>query len=200
MTTIYFIYNLTIAFRIWRFHLCFEKHQHGVHLWGLSCSTIYVSHLNLCSSQSLFSAVIKNPIQKSHKLLAERTSVMLTSGLAYKKTLSLHHLMCKCVTAADAGAVASVLANIQEKVQTKCAGISPAFQRCFSCLFGRVWFSHYIPKSIFIILKLNPCLKNAQTALKNSLGRTQNIGAPFLWFTWSVYWLRILNGSSAETM
>ncbi len=47
---------------------------------------------HLCSSQNLFSVIIKNPVQKSPKLLVKETSAMLIPGFAYKKS-SLHNFI-----------------------------------------------------------------------------------------------------------
>ncbi len=45
----------------------------------------------MCLSQSLFSAVIQNPIQKSHELFVRGSSAILTSGLAFKNTSFPHN-------------------------------------------------------------------------------------------------------------
>ncbi len=82
----YFVFWLTRAFCLCWFHLRWENHKSGVHLGGLSCRTKCPSITNLCSSHSWFSAIIQIPIQKSYKLLADGTSLMLTSWLAYKQS------------------------------------------------------------------------------------------------------------------
>ena len=64
----------------------------------LYCSTKHVSMINLCLPQSLFSAVVQNPTEKSHRLFVEGNRASLITRLANRNMSSLQHtvggLMC----------------------------------------------------------------------------------------------------------
>ena len=47
------------------------------------------SIINLCSPETLFLAIFKNPIKKSQRPFVEETGVMLITRLAYKNMSSL---------------------------------------------------------------------------------------------------------------
>ena len=85
------VLRLLRVLNVWWLHLRFKNHKSSVHWWILSCLTKRVSIINFCLPQSLFSAIIQNPIKKPIGLLSREPRVMLTSGLAYKNTSSLHH-------------------------------------------------------------------------------------------------------------
>lgn len=95
-----------------------------------------------------------------------------------------------------------LLARMQEKVQTKCSGIFPAFQRCFSYAFCRVWFVHYIPKRIFNVLKTRHCLdhKNANTHYLQTLHRSKPPHSFDLSGRLSICWLRKRPRGSVNTV
>ena len=57
----------------------------------LYCWTKHVSMINLCLPQSLFSAVIQNPTEKSHRLFVEGNRALLITRLANKNMSSLQH-------------------------------------------------------------------------------------------------------------
>ena len=83
---------LRVLIKFWRLHLRFKNHKSSVHWWRLSCLTKRVSIINSCLSQSLFSAIMQNPMEKTCWIFVEPMTT-LTSGLAYKNTSSLHHSM-----------------------------------------------------------------------------------------------------------
>ena len=64
---------LRVLKNFWRLHLRFKNHKSRVHWWRLSCLTKRVSIINFCLPQSLFSAIMQNPMGKTHRLVVKGT-------------------------------------------------------------------------------------------------------------------------------
>lgn len=77
---------ITLAFYFRQINLRFNDHKSGVHLLRLSSWTKHVSIINVCST-----AIILNPVKKSHRLFAEGTRAMLSSVLACRNISSLQY-------------------------------------------------------------------------------------------------------------
>lgn len=69
--------GLMLAFYMWWSHIRFKNPKSGIYLWR------WWSIINLCLPQNLFSAIIRNPIDKSQMLFVKGTRAMLMSGFFY---------------------------------------------------------------------------------------------------------------------